>query len=185
MTVTEAEVLTRTNWQFDPAHTSIEFSAKHMMVTTVRGRFAGFSGSIVGDAQDPTNAEIEVEIDASSIDSRSEQRDAHLRSADFLDIEKFPKLTYRSTHIEKVSDDRLRVTGDLTIKDVTKPVTLDATINGFATTPWGQEVAGITLEGQINRKDFGLVWNVALETGGVLVGDTIKIAIEVEAVKQA
>ncbi|HEX8917750.1 MAG TPA: YceI family protein [Chloroflexota bacterium] len=185
MAIAETEVLTRTSWEFDPAHTLIEFSAKHMMVTTVRGRFVGFHGSIHGDANDPENAQIDVEIDASTLDTRNEQRDGHLRSADFLDVENFPTLTYHSTHIEKVSDDRLRVTGDLTVKDVTKPVTLDATINGFGTTPWGQEVAGITLEGQINRKDFGLIWNVALETGGVLVGDTIKIAIEIEAIKQA
>lgn len=176
---------TRTTWTLDPAHTSVEFSAKHMMVSTVRGKFATVTGTIVEDEANLANSTVEVEIDAASLDTRNDQRDTHLRSADFLDSENFPAITFKSTKIEPISADELKVTGDLTVRGTTRPVTLDATINGRGKSPWGQEVAGISLTGTLNRKDFGLNWNVALETGGVLVSDKIKIDIEVEAIKQS
>ena len=183
MSITSPEVGTRTTWTFDPAHTQVEFSAKHMMVTTVKGLFTELTGTIEADDNNYANSTVEVEIKAASIDTRNEQRDGHLRSADFLDVENFPVVTFKSTNIEVLAEDELKVTGDLTVRGTTHPVTLEAVINGRGTNPWGAEVAGISLQGVINRKDFGLNWNVALEAGGVLVSDKVKIAIEVQAVK--
>jgi polyisoprenoid-binding protein YceI len=179
------QVETPTIWQIDPAHTLIEFAVKHMMFTTVKGRFGGVHGIIVEDAADPSRSSVEVEIDAASIDTREEKRDAHLRSPDFLDVQTYPTITFQSSRVERAGQDRLRVIGELTIHGTTREVVLDTTINGRGTTPFGLEVAGFTAETTINRRDFGLTWNVALETGGVLVGDTVKILLEVEAVKQS
>lgn len=184
MSISEPQVATRTSWLFDPHHSSVEFKAKHMMVTTVKGQFKNVTGKIVGELEDPTLAEVDVEIDASSIDTRNEQRDAHLRSADFLDVENYPTITFRSNRIERVDSDTYNVTGDLTVRGVTREVVLKTTVNGAGKSPFGTEVAGVSAETRINRKDFGLTWNVALETGGWLVGDDIKVEIEVEAVKQ-
>jgi polyisoprenoid-binding protein YceI len=170
-------------WQIDPAHTLVEVSAKHMMFTTVKGRFSGVRGSIVDRADDPTRSSVEVEIDAASISTGDVQRDAHLQSPDFLDVAQYPTIRFRSTGIEG-SHDQFRLTGDLTIHGVTHPVTLDVEFGGTGKNPWGKEVAGFTATGQINRKDFGLNWNVALETGGFLVSDTLKISLEVQGVKQ-
>jgi len=175
----------QTTWTFDPAHSLVEFSVKHMMVATVKGRFTDVSGTITGSLDDPTNAQIDVHIAAASIDSRNEQRDAHLKSPDFLDVENYPELTFKSSKIEQVSQDHFKVIGDLTIRGITRSVELDAAINGVGKSPWGQEVVGISLETIITRADWGLIWNVGLETGGVLVGNTAKISIEIEAVKQA
>lgn len=175
---------TRSTWDFDPAHTSVEFKVKHMMITTVKGRFTSVHGRIIGDVEDPTQAEVDVVIDAATVDTRNDQRDAHLRSADFLDVENFPQITFKSTRVERVSDDRVKVTGDLTIRGVTREVTLDVEISGVGKTPFGTEVGGLTATTSINRKDFGLNWNVALEAGGWLVGDEIKVEIDIEAVKQ-
>lgn len=175
---------TQTTWTIDPAHTLVEFGVKHMMVTTVKGRFTEVEGTITGSIEDPTSAQAEVSIKAASIDTRNEQRDAHLRSADFLDAEHYPEITFKSTRVEKKSKDHLTVYGDLTIRDTTKEVELDVAINGVGKTPFGTEIVGITAETIITRQDFGLTWNVALETGGVLVGNTAKISIELEAVKQ-
>ncbi|HEX6508975.1 MAG TPA: YceI family protein [Chloroflexota bacterium] len=183
--MTEAPATVKTVWNFDPAHTSIEFKAKHMMVTTVKGQFKEVKGQILGDIEDPTSAEIDVEIDAASVDTRNEQRDAHLRSADFLETETYPTITYKSTRIERVGDEKFKVYGNLTIRDVTREIDLDVKVNGHGKTPFGTEVVGISAEGSLNRKDFGLVWNVALETGGWLVGDTLKLDFEIEAVKQS
>jgi polyisoprenoid-binding protein YceI len=175
---------TRTTWTLDPHHTLVEFSAKHMMVTTVKGRFTSVRGTILADEANPTQSSIEVEIDAASLDSRSEMRDNHLRSADFLDVERYPTITFKSTRIEQLDDERGRVYGNLTIHDATREVALDTTFNGRGKSPYGKEVAGFSAQTSINRKDFGLNWNVALETGGWLVSDTVKIAIEAELVKQ-
>lgn len=177
------KTLTGTTWSIDPNHTLIEFGVKHMMVTTVKGRFTGVTGTIVGDLENPEGAVVEVDIDAASIDTRNEQRDGHLRSADFLDAENHPALSFRSTRIEKLNDEDLKVYGDLTIRGTTHPVVLDTTVNGAGKTPFGTEIIGISAETKINRKDFGLNWNVALETGGWLVGETVKISLEIEAVK--
>lgn len=182
-TATQATGVSR--WEIDPAHTLVEFSAKHMMVVTVRGRFSGVKGTIELNESDPAKSIVVAEIDATTIDTRTEQRDNHLRSADFLHVEQHPTITFRSTKVEPAGGDRYKVTGDLTIRGTTRPVTLDTTLNGRGKTPYGKEIIGFSAETTINRKDWGLNWNVALETGGFVVGDTIKIALEVEAVKQS
>jgi polyisoprenoid-binding protein YceI len=179
-----APAKTGTLWKFDEAHTTVGFAVKHMMVTTVRGQFTKVNGSAIGETHEPLGAEIDVEIDAASINTNNEMRDNHLRSADFLDAENYPTISYKSTRIEERGNDRYTIYGDLTIRGVTREVVLEGEVNGFGKTPFGTEVAGVSVKGKINRKDFGLNWNVALETGGWLVGDTINIDIEVEAVKQ-
>jgi polyisoprenoid-binding protein YceI len=171
-------------WRLDPSHTVIGAVARHLMVTKVRGRFTSFDGAIhVGER--PESSWAEVQIDAASIETGNEQRDGHLRSPDFLDVERFPKLAFRSTVVERIGEDSLRVTGDLTIRDVTRPVTLDVTFDGVVADPWGGQRAGFTLRGEIDREAFGMTWNVALESGGVLVGRKIQLEIEVQATLEA
>ena len=174
-----------TTWAIDNSHTLVEFSVRHLMISTVKGRFGEVSGKVTADDADPSKAQIEATINVASIDTREAQRDAHLRSADFFDAENFPTLTFRSTRIEKASGDDLKVTGDLTIRGITREVVLDVTSEGRVKDPWGGERAGYSAKTKIKRSDFGLTWNMALETGGVVVGDEIKIALEVELVKQA
>lgn len=174
-----------TTWTIDNSHTLAEFSVRHLMISTVKGRFGEVSGTVLGQDADPASAQIEVSINVASIDTREAQRDAHLRSADFFDAENFPTLTFRSTRIEKASGDDLTVTGDLTIRGTTREVVLDVTAEGRVKDPWGGERAGYSAKTKIKRSDFGLTWNMALETGGVVVGDEVKIALEVELVKQA
>jgi polyisoprenoid-binding protein YceI len=171
-------------WHIDPGHSEVQFSARHMMTSTVRGKFAQFSGTIEADEADPTAAQVEVRIDAASIDTGNEQRDAHLRSPDFLNAEQFPHVLFKSTRLELISADRGRLHGDLTIRDVTRPVVLDVEFAGTAKSPWGATSAGFSAQTKINRKDWGLNWNVALETGGWLVSEEIKITIDVELVQQ-
>ena len=173
-----------TTWNIDNSHTLVEFSVRHLMISTVKGRFGEVSGKVVADDADPAGAQIEATINVASIDTREAQRDAHLRSADFFDAENFPTLTFRGTRIEKAGDG-LKVTGDLTIRGTTREVVLDVTSEGRVKDPWGGERAGYSATTKIKRSDFGLTWNMALETGGVVVGDDIKIALEVELVKQA
>lgn len=175
---------TRSTWAIDASHSSVEFGVKHMMFTTVKGRFAGVTGTITLDEVDITRSSVSVEIDVATIDTRDEKRDAHLRSADFFDAEQFPKITFESTRIEKPSGGDFRVTGNLTIHGVTHEVTLDAKLEGRATNPWGTEVAGFEASTRISRKEFGMEFNLALETGGVLVGDEVKIQIDIEAARQ-
>ena len=182
---TEAPTAVATVWNFDLAHSSIQFKVKHMMVSSVKGTFNEFTGRIIGDIENPTDAEIDVEINAASIDTRNEQRDAHLRSADFLETDVFPQITYKSTRIEHLSDDKFKVYGDLTIHGVTREIDLDGTFNGHNKTPYGQEVVGLSAVGELSRKDFGLTWNAALETGGFVVGDVLKLDFEIEAIKQS
>jgi len=169
-------------WQIDPTHSQAEFAVRHLMIATVKGRFRDIAGTVVVEDGDPTTAQVDVTIDVASIDTGVGQRDQHLRSADFFDTDRFPKLTFRSTGVERVGEDHYEVTGDLTIRDVTRPVTLDAHGLGSVRDPWGKERAGYTATARINRKDFGLSWNQALETGGVVVGDEVKITLEVELV---
>ena len=173
-----------TTWSIDPSHTLVEFSAKHMMFTTVKGRFTGVQGTIRTIADNPARSEVDVQIDATSLATGDPNRDGHLLSPDFLDVERYPTINFRSTRVEPAGPGRLKVYGDLTIRDVTREVVLDAEVQGEGRTPFGTTVAGFSAQTQVNRKDWGLGWNVALETGGWLVGDTIKIALEVEAVKQ-
>ena len=176
----------RSAWTIDAKHSLVQFAVKHMMFTTVRGRFAEVRGTITcPDEADPSCASVEAEIAAASIDTGDETRDAHLRGEDFLDAEQYPAITFKSTRVERTGENELRVVGDLTIRGVTREVTLDTTYNGRGTNPYGQEVAGFTAETTINRKDFGLTWNVALEAGGLLVGDKLDVLIEVQAVKQS
>jgi polyisoprenoid-binding protein YceI len=176
---------TRTTWAIDPSHTSVEFGVKHMMFTTVKGRFAGVTGTIELDEANPANSSANVEIDVNTVDTRDEKRDAHLRSADFFDVEQFPTITFQSTRVEPKSSGDFRVFGNLTIHGVTREVELEATYNGAGKNPWGQEVAGFEATGRVSRKDFGMEFNVPLDGGGILVGDDIKISIDVEAAKQS
>jgi polyisoprenoid-binding protein YceI len=171
-------------WHIDASHSEIQFAVRHMMISTVRGRFKTFSGVVEGDEQNPTAARVQVEIDVASIDTGDEKRDAHLRSPDFFDAEAYPKMIFRSTGVEQRDDQHGRLHGELTIRDVTKPVVLDVEYAGMAKSPWGTTSAGFSAETKINRKDWGLNWNVALETGGWLVSDEIKINIELELVQQ-
>jgi polyisoprenoid-binding protein YceI len=172
-----------TTWTIDTAHSTVEFAVKHMMFTTVKGHFSDVKGSIEFDPEDPTAGKADITIAAASIDSRDAQRDAHLRSADFLDVEKFPTLTFRSTKAVGTPT-QFTLTGDLTIRGITRPITLVVTFTGSGKDPWGGERAGFSATGKLNRKEFGLTWNAALETGGVLVGDEVKIAIDVQLVKK-
>jgi polyisoprenoid-binding protein YceI len=172
----------KTQWKLDPTHTLVEFSAKHLMITTVKGRIADVEGVINIDETNPLNSSVVATLKGASIDTRTDQRDQHLRSADFLDVEKYPEITFRSTRIEGERDE-FKLTGTLTIKDVTRPLTLDVRFEGQTKDPWGGERVGFSATGKIDRRDFGLVWNQLLETGGVAVGNDIKIGIEVEAVK--
>lgn len=179
------ETGTITRWNIDPVHSEIGFSVKHMMVSNVRGRFNDVTGHIDFNENDPSTAKIDVEINTHSVDTRQEQRDNHLRSADFFDAENHPKMSFVSTNVEHVKGDNYRVTGDLTIRGTTKPVTLDATFEGVSPDPYGGVRSGFSATGKINRHDFGLDYNAAIEAGGVVVGADIKIQLEVEAIKQA
>lgn len=182
---TQAKPETQTIWEFDKAHTRIGFAARNMMVSTVKGRFTKFEGQIVGSPDDPTNSRVEVTIDASSIDTGNERRDEHLRSADFLDVEAYPTITYKSTAVEQTDENAFRVKGDLTIHGITKEVELKASIDYLGSTVDGQEVVDLPVTGELSRKAWGVRWNVVLETGGVLIGDAVRIEIFVEAATHA
>lgn len=171
-------------WTLDPAHSSLQFAVRHMMIANVRGEFERFTVQVDADEQNPLNSKVLVEVDASSINTRNEQRDGHLKSPDFLDVATYPTITFKSTRIEQVDQNHGRLIGELTIRGVTREVTLDVEYTGQSQSPWGTTSAGFSVEGKINRRDWGLTWNQALETGGVLVGDEVKITAEVELVKQ-
>jgi polyisoprenoid-binding protein YceI len=173
-----------TVWRIDPTHASAEFAVRHLMVATVRGRLSNVQGVVHLDEARPERSSVEVTIDATTVDTHLADRDAHLRSADFLDVERHPIITFRSTRVEPQGDGRARVEGDLTIRDVTRPVILDAEYHGRATDPWGNHKAGFSATGRFNRQDFGLSWNLALEAGGFVVGDEVRITIEFEAIAQ-
>lgn len=179
---------TTTTWTIDPTHSLIEFSTRHMMITTVKGRFTEVQGTITTNEQNPAQAGAEVTIATASITTGTDARDEHLRSADFFDAARFPALTFRATRIEgspRAPGDEFVVVGDLTVRDVTREVRLDATFEGTGRDPWGNEKASFSATTKIDRRDFGLTWNAALETGGMLVSNDIRIAIEVQAVKSA
>jgi polyisoprenoid-binding protein YceI len=170
-------------WNIDGSHSAAEFSVRHLMITNVKGRFGTLSGTVDYDPEKPEASQIDVSIDATSIDTRDEKRDGHLRSPDFFDTEKFPSITFKSTSVKK-TDDGFAATGDLTIHGVTKPVTLEVeTPSAQSKDPWGNTRIGASATAKINRKDFGLNWNAALEAGGVLVGEQVKISIEVSLVQ--
>jgi polyisoprenoid-binding protein YceI len=172
-------------WNIDAAHSGISFSIRHMVISKVRGRFAKYMGKVELDESDLARSFVEATIDAASIDTGTPQRDDHLRSPDFFDVENFPELRFRSTRIEKLDDARYRLTGELTIRNVTQQIELDVEYGGRRTDPWGNERIGFIATGALDRKDFGLTWNQALEAGGVLVGSRVDIELEVQAVKTA
>jgi polyisoprenoid-binding protein YceI len=174
---------TTTRWAIDAAHSNVEFSVRHLMIATVKGRFADVQGTVTIDESDPSKAAVDVKIGVASVDTRMAQRDEHLRSGDFFDVEKFPTLEFKSRKVVR-DGDALKVTGDLTIRGITREVLLDVTSHGRQIDPWGGERAGFEATGKIKRSDFGLTWNQALETGGVAVSDEVKIAIDIELVKQ-
>jgi len=184
MTPTTATTTKTSTWNLDPAHSTAEFKVKHMMISNVKGQFTGISGVLTLDETDVTNSHVEATIDAATINTRDPQRDGHLKSADFFDVEKFPTLTFKSTSIERTGDDELAVTGDLTIHGVTLPVVFNAEVpTAPAKDPWGNMRVGLSAVTKINRKHYGLTWNTALEAGGILVGDDITITLDVQFIK--
>jgi polyisoprenoid-binding protein YceI len=183
-TMTASATTTKTStWQLDAAHSSVEFSVKHLMIATVKGSFTGIQGAISGDESDLSQAQLTVTIDAASVNTRNEQRDGHLRSADFFDVEKYPTITFAAKRISGDVTGDFKVTGDLTVHGVTREITLDGSFEGHAKDPWGKSRLVYTASGKIRRSDFGLTWNQALETGGVVVSDDVKINVEVQFVR--
>ena len=176
---------TNSDWNIDPVHSGINFSVRHMVVSKVRGRFTKYSGTLAIDDADLTRSTVEATIDAASIDTGTAQRDTHLRSPDFLDVERFPEIRFRSTRIHKLADDRYHLIGNLTVRDVTREVSLDVEYGGQAKDPWGNARIGFIAKATLDRKEFGLLWNQVLEAGGVLVGDRVDIELEVQAVRAA
>lgn len=173
-----------TTWQLDPVHSVAEFKVRHMMISNVKGLFTGISGVLRLEDSDISNSYVEATVDAASINTRDPQRDAHLKSADFFDAEKFPTLSFRSTHVRRAGAGEMSVEGDLTIHGVTRKVTFDVEgPSSPAKDPWGSSRIGLFATTKINRKDFGLTWNTALETGGLLVGDEVTIALDIQFVK--
>lgn len=176
--------MAKVKWIIDPAHSNLDFSVRHMMIAKVKGAFESFDAEIVADPEDLTTAEILVTIDPASINTRNNDRDQHLRSADFFDVENYPKMTFKATNIVKKADGEYELTGDLTIRGVTRSETFTVTYEGTGKDPWGNEKVGFSGFGSINRSDYGLTWNAVLETGGVLVGDEVKFTFEIQAIKQ-
>jgi polyisoprenoid-binding protein YceI len=173
-------------YEIDPAHSSAQFTVRHMMITNVRGGFSSVKGTIEYDSENPGISAVTAVIDAGTIKTLDEQRDTHLKSADFLDVEKYPTITFKSKKIEKSGDDEFKVTGDLTIHGVTKEIVLNAEVpSAEGKDPWGNIRMGSSAATKIKRSDFGLTWNAALETGGIMVGDELKINLEIQAIKAA
>ena len=174
-----------TKWSIDPTHSEIGFKVKHMMFTNVSGKFSTYDATITTEGDDFENAAIEFSGDIASIDTANADRDGHLKSADFFDAENHPKLTFKASSFKKINDEKYEITGDLNIRGVAKTVTFPVEFSGILTDPWGNTKVGLSIEGKINRKDWGLNWNSALETGGVLVGEEVKLNIELQFAKQA
>jgi polyisoprenoid-binding protein YceI len=172
-------------WAIDPSHSEIQFKVKHLVITTVTGHFKEFSGSLTGDANNFDGASISFEAKTASISTNNEQRDEHLKSADFFDAEQFPTLSFQSTSFAKQDDEEYTLKGNLTMKGLTLPIDLEVEYNGTATDPWGNVKAGFELKGKLNRKDFGLTWNAPTEAGGVLVSEEVKLIANIQLVKQA
>jgi polyisoprenoid-binding protein YceI len=184
MATTISTPASTTTWKIDPAHSSAEFKVKHMMISNVKGSFSGISGNLIEDTADPTRSSVEASIDISTVSTGDPQRDGHLKSADFFHHEEHPTMTFKSTTVEKKGEGEFAVTGDLTVHGVTKPVTFE--VEGPSAPgkdPWGNTRIGLSATTKINRKDFGLSWNAALETGGILVGETVQITLEVQFIK--
>jgi polyisoprenoid-binding protein YceI len=177
--------MTTTKWALDPTHSEINFKIKHMMISNVTGSFTNFNVTAETEGDNFSNSKVSFTTDVNSINTNNEQRDGHLKSGDFFDTERYPNITFEGTKFEKSSDDEYALHGNLTIKDVTKPVSLKVDFGGIAKDPYGNIKAGFTLDGKINRKDFGLTWNAATEAGGLLVGEDLKVQAEIQLVKQA
>lgn len=175
--------MTKNKWAIDPAHSSVDFSVRHMMIANVKGTFNSFNATIEADPTDLTSATIEFSVETGSVDTRNKDRDAHLVSADFFDVENHQTMTFKATSIEKTDEGEYNVSGDLTLLGVTKQETFAVNFEGQGKDPWGNEKVGFSAEGSVNRSDYGLVWNAALETGGVLVGDKVKINLQIQAAK--
>lgn len=175
---------TTTTWTIDPKHSLVEMAVKHMMVTTVKGQFTGVTGTLTIDEHDPIRSAVDVTIDAATLTTHEAQRDAHLRSPDFLDVATYPTIQFTSRHVESLGGGDLRVTGDLTIRGVTRPIDLIVAHEGAGVTPFGASIVAYSATTTIKRSDFGLNWNVALEAGGMLVSDSVKISLEIQAVRQ-
>lgn len=171
-------------YKIDAAHSEINFKVKHLMITNVTGSFTKFDATLEAKADDLSDAKISFEADVNSISTNNEQRDGHLKSDDFFNAEKFPKLTFKSTEFKKLSDDKYKLSGDLTIRDVTKRVELGVEFGGTMTDPWGQEKAGFEIHGKISRKEFNLNWNAVTEAGGVVVSDEVRLQLAVQMIKQ-
>ena len=176
---------TLTKWSIDPMHSEVQFKVKHLVISTVTGFFKSFSGSVESDGEDFSDAKIEFSLDIDSIDTTQTQRDEHLKSAEFFDAAQYPHITFKSTSLTKTGDDEYKLTGDLTIKDVTKPVTLDVEYGGSAADFYGNTKAGFEVTGKINRKEFGLTWDGVTEAGSIVVGEDIKLTINAQLTKQA
>ena len=177
--------MAKETFKVDQSHTSVDFSVRHMMVSKVKGTFHDFDVTIVADPADFTTAEIQAVVDVNSVDTRNEDRDNHLRSEDFFNAEAEPKMTFKSTDVTKVGEEEYEVTGDMTIRGTTNKETLKVNFEGSGKDPWGNQVYGFSAEGKIDRSEYGLTYNAALETGGVLIGDEIKVDIELEATTAA
>ncbi len=171
------------SWQIDQSHTNVMFSVRHMMITKVRGAFEKLEGTVELDAKHPENTRVEINVETASVNTRDEKRDAHLRSPDFFNSEAFPLMSFKSKRVELVDESHAKLTGDLTIRDITREVSLDVEFNGMLKNPWGMTSAGFNAGARINRKDWGLTWNLALETGGVLVSDDVDMSIELELIQ--
>jgi polyisoprenoid-binding protein YceI len=170
-------------WKVDPAHSSVGFEVKHLMIATVRGRFTDFEGTLEAAEDDPSNSRAHGAVKVASIDTGDPQRDEHLRSPDFFDAERYPEIRFESTRIEHIEGGTYRIAGDLTIKDQTREVEMDATVEGTGEDPWGNERVGVSVRGEIDRTEFGLTWQQKLAQGGVLVGEEVKILIDISAVR--
>jgi polyisoprenoid-binding protein YceI len=182
--MTRTQVLTQVKWNLDPTHSQIGFKVKHLMVTNVRGVFKDYKGTISTSGEDFTNAEIDLSINTESISTDDMARDGHLKSQDFFDVENFKEIYFKSNSLEKISESEYYLYGDLTIKGITKKIKLDVGFNGIVKDPYGGKRAGFEITGKISRKEFGLTWNAALETGGVVVGDSVIIKCEIQLIQQ-
>lgn len=172
-------------YKIDSTHSEITFKVKHLMITNVTGHFTQFDGTLESDKEDFSDAKVTFEADAASVNTNNEQRDAHLKSDDFFNAEQFPKLKFESTSIDKKDDEHYKLQGNLTIRDITKPITLDVEYGGTTVDPWGQTKAGFEITGKINRKDYGLKWNAMTETGGFVVSDDVRLLVNAQMVKQS
>jgi len=179
------ETQVATKWAIDPMHSEVQFKVKHLVISTVTGSFKNFEGTVEAEGDDFADAKIEFSLDINSVDTGQEQRDGHLKSADFFDAEKYPHITFKSTSITKESDDDYKLTGDLTIKGITKPVTFEVEHGGIADDFYGNTKAGFEVKGKINRKDFGLTWDGVTEAGSIVVGEDIKLTANIQLTKQA